>query len=235
MRRNLSPRRRGSTPWRSTGVVAVLFLALPGAARAELALLDEELDLSSTSAPALSVDGALVAQAEPATVPGGMDFDLLGEAKAPPDAPNARAMRWRRKMLTAHQAMGFGLVALQLGTTAVGQLGYSDRFADGPQTAKWDATHAALAYSTLGVFAVNGLVALLAPSPVKKTWKMDRVMVHRIAMFTAAAGMLAQGALGIYTREREGYVNQERIATAHLAIGYVTLAAVGAGVGVLVF
>ena len=43
-------------------------------------------------------------------------------------------------------------------------------------------------------------------------------------MFTAAAGMLAQGALGIWTKDREGYFNQRGIATAHLVIGYVTLA-----------
>lgn len=234
MDRNVSPASCVGSPRGLLGIfLLALLLVVPVAARAELQLLDGELELSSPSAPELSLDGALLAQASPPA--GGMDFDLLGEAKPPPDAPHAGKMRWRRRMLTAHQAMGFGLVALQLGTTVVGQLDYSDRFANGPQTAKWDATHAAFAYSTLGVFAVNGLVALLAPSPVKKTWKMDRVMVHRIAMFTAAAGMLAQGALGIYTREREGYVNQERIATAHLWVGYATLAAVGTGVAVLVF
>ena len=230
---NLASRRRGS--WRPAlaHLVPVLLLALPGAARAELTLLDGDLALSSPSGAELSLDGTYFAQASPAAP--GMDFDLLGEAKPPPDAPNAGKMRWRRTMLNAHQVMGFGLLALQLGTTVVGQLDYSDRFANGPQTAKWDATHAAFAYSTLGVFAVNGLVALLAPSPVKKDWKMDRVMVHRIAMFTAAAGMLAQGVLGIYTTQREGFVNQERYATAHLVIGYATLAAVGTGVAVLVF
>jgi hypothetical protein len=211
----------------------VLLLAIPVAGRADPSLLEGELSLAAADAPELGLHGALVAQASAA--PGPMDFDLLGEAKPPADAPDAGKMRWRRRMLTAHQAMGFGLVALQLGTTAVGQLGYSDRFASGPQTAKWDATHAAFAYSTLGVFAVNAAVALLAPSPVERTWKMDRVMVHRIAMFTAAAGMLAQGALGIVTARRDGYVNQERFATAHLVLGYATLAAVGTGVGVLVF
>jgi hypothetical protein len=47
--------------------------------------------------------------------------------------------------------------------------------------------------------------------------------------------MLAQGVLGIYTRERLGYLDQERLATAHLVVGYATLAAVLTGVGALVF
>jgi hypothetical protein len=54
-------------------------------------------------------------------------------------------------------------------------------------------------------------------------------------MFTAAAGMIAQGVLGVVTRDREGYLNQERFGTAHLVIGYATLAAMATGVGALVF
>jgi hypothetical protein len=164
----------------------------------------------------------------------GMDFDLLGEAKPPP-APDAGALKLRRNMLTAHQAVGFGLIGLQLATTVVGQLNYSDRFAGGPSTARYQTTHAALAYTTLGVFVANGAIALLAPSPVKRPMQMDRVMVHRISMFTAAAGMAAQGVLGVMTRNREGYLNQPRFATAHLVIGYTTLAAMVTGVGAIVW
>ena len=54
-------------------------------------------------------------------------------------------------------------------------------------------------------------------------------------MFTAAAGMVTQAILGIYTRERVGYLDQERFATVHLVVGYVTLAAMLTGVGALVF
>jgi hypothetical protein len=211
--------------WRATAALVAALLASPIAARAEATLLDEELVLADAPSPDLTV----AAPANGAS----MDFDLLGEATPPPDAPNARALRLRRKMLTAHQAIGFGLVGLQLAATGVGQLNYSDRFAGGPSTARYELTHATLAYTTLGVFAVNGLVALLAPSPVKKPMKMDRVMVHRLAMLTAATGMLAQGVLGVATRGREGYQNQERLATTHLVIGYATLGALLTGVGAL--
>lgn len=193
-----------------------------------------------SSAPAPEPAGA--AKEEPPPAPeaqarpdsgSSLDFDLLGEAKPPPEAADHRKLRLRRKMLTVHQGIGLGLVALQLGTTVVGQLNYSDRFR-GPDTGRYRLAHKTLAYSTLGVFAVNGLLALLAPSP-NTPRKLDRVMVHRLAMFTAAAGMLAQGVLGIYTRERIGRLDQDRFATAHLVVGYATLAALLTGVGVLVF
>jgi hypothetical protein len=163
-----------------------------------------------------------------------LDFDLLG---TPPPQPKVDegALRLRRTMLSVHQGAGFGLLALQLATTVVGQLNYSDRFAGGPSTGRYQLTHKVLAYSTLGVFAADGLVALLAPSPLRRNEGFDRVTLHRIAMFTAAGGLLAQAILGITTREREGYLNQQGFATAHLVVGYVTLAAVGVGVGALIF
>ena len=221
-------------------LAAALFL--PGAARAELTLLDDALHAPDLDWPVGAAPGLVAsadekeppAKTQPAEPPG-MDFDLLGAPKPPPPPPDAGALRVRRSMLTAHQAIGFGLVGLQLATTIVGQLNYSDRFHGGPSTARYQLSHAALAYTTLGVFAVNGVIALLAPSPVKKPAQMDRVMVHRIGLFTAAAGMAAQGVLGIYTRQREGYLDQERIATVHLAVGYVTLVAMAVGVGALVF
>ncbi len=162
-----------------------------------------------------------------------LDFDLLGAAKPPPEPADSGALRLRRRMLGVHQGVGLGLLGLQLATTAVGQLNYSDRFG-GPDTARYKLSHQALAYTTLGVFLVNGAVALLAPS-AKTPRKLDRVMVHRIAMFTAAAGMAAQGVLGIQTRDRVGRLDQERLATTHLVVGYATLAAVLTGVGAIVF
>ncbi|HEY6004525.1 MAG TPA: hypothetical protein VIV57_16745 [Anaeromyxobacter sp.] len=163
-----------------------------------------------------------------------LDFDLLGAAKPPPEPADSGSLRLRRKMLGVHQGIGLGLLGLQLATTAVGQLNYSDRFPAGPDTGRYKLSHQALAYTTLGVFAVNGALALLAPS-AKTPKRLDRVMVHRIAMFTAAAGMATQAVLGIQTRERVGRLDQERLATVHLAVGYATLAAVLTGVGAIVF
>jgi hypothetical protein len=219
---------------RALAVVVALLGAAPSAARAAPHLLDAPLSIAMVADESARPRLALALASKASTPDPGMDFDLLGEAKPPP-APDAGALKLRRTMLTVHQAVGFGLVGLQLATTIVGQLNYSDRFAGGPSTAQYQLSHAALAYTTLGVFVVNGTIALLAPSPVKRSMTMDRVMVHRIAMFTAAAGMLAQGILGVYTSDREGYLNQEKLATVHLAIGYATLAAMATGVGALVF
>jgi hypothetical protein len=181
-------------------------------------------------------DGAAGEEASAAARPSApsLDFDLLGEAKPPPETADAGKMRLRRKLLTVHQGIGLGLLGLQLGTTVVGQLNYSDRFGGGPDTGRYRLAHKTLAYSTLGVFAVNGVLALLAPSP-NTPRKLDRVQIHRYAMLAAAAGMLTQGILGIYTRERIGRLDQDELATAHLVVGYATLAALLTGVGALVF
>jgi hypothetical protein len=247
---------RRTAPARVAGVLVVVgaFALWAPTAGADPPLLDRPLRAPQL-APSLAVfpasvftAGALHAAAEdsgeegagqPASEPDdearepSFDFDLLGEAKPPAETADAGALRRRRKMLTVHQGLGLGLLGLQLATTTVGQLNYSDRFAGGPDTARYRLSHKILAYATLGAFATTGAVALLAPS-AKAPRKLDRVMVHRIAMFTAAAGMVAQGVLGISTRERAGRLDQESLATVHLVVGYATLAAVLTGVGALV-
>jgi hypothetical protein len=144
-------------------------------------------------------------------------------------------MRLRRTLLNVHQGLGLGLLAFQLGATVTGQLSYSDRFAGGPSTAKYQRAHALFAYASLATFGSTALVALLTPSQLEKPQGIDRTTLHKIAMFTAAAGMAAQGVLGIVARSREGYLNQERIATAHLVVSYFSLAATAVGVGVIAF
>jgi hypothetical protein len=232
----------------SIRILSFLALAapLPVQANAMARLLDMELSALSQGEQATEPSSGSQ-EAEPGTKPadlsidpkssgaaGSLDFDLLGAP--PPVAPvDQNRLRLRRTMLTLHQGFGLGLVGLQLATTVVGQLSYSDRFANGPSTGKYEQSHAILAYATLGTFAANGVLALLAPKPIQASEGFDRVTLHKISMFTAAAGMVAQGVLGVYTREREGYLNQQSFATAHLVIGYVTMAAVAAGVGVLVF
>jgi hypothetical protein len=240
-------RRDGARASRRAGAIALALLAAaPAAAHAGARLLDCDLAaplvaLAADEVPAPKEESGPQAKpdlaakpAEQAPSPGSLEFDLLG---APPPQPQVDegALRLRRTMLTLHQGIGFGLVALQLATTIVGQLNYSDRFANGPSTGKYQLTHAALAYSTLVVFAGDGLLALLAPAPPEKREGLDRVTLHKIAMLTAAAGMVAEGVLGVATTQREGYLNQPSFATAHLVVGYVTLAAVLSGVGVLVF
>lgn len=218
--------------------LAIALVAIaPCAARADLTLLDETLRPPVVASLVVEEGGGgngAAAQATPA--PGSLDFDLLGAAQAPAASGEDRVLARRRTMLKIHQGVGLGLVALQLGTTVVGQLNYNDKFGGDANTDKYRLTHAALAYTTLGVFALNGALALFTPNPPQKVHHgFDRTTVHRISMFTAAAGMAGQAALGIYTSQREGYLNQPDVAKAHLALGYVTLAALLTGVSALVF
>jgi hypothetical protein len=143
----------------------------------------------------------------------------------------------RRTLLTLHQGFGVGLFALTVATAIVGQLNYNDRFLGTapPGTARYELSHAALGFTTLGVFAVSGLLALFAPSGGKQRAGIDRIFVHKIAMIIATIGMLAQGVIGYITQHREGYLNQSTLALTHLVSGYATAASMSVAVGVIVF
>jgi hypothetical protein len=202
----------------------------PAAEEAARPTLLAALDAQGVRAP---LAGALLAAAPP---PGSMDFDLLGTPKAPPDTSKEDArMKSRRKYLQAHQRVGLGVLALELATVVVGQLNYNDKFGDA-NTGKYVMPHKVLAYTTFGVFAIGGTLALLAPTPKDRPNRgWDRVRVHKLGMLLATAGMVAQAVYGIQTRNREGYLDQQDIAKTHLYIGYATLAATGVAVGALVF
>jgi hypothetical protein len=163
-----------------------------------------------------------------------VDFELL-EAPPPPKKVDEAALQRRRTMLTLHQGVGLGMFALALANTVTGQLNYSDRFASGPSTGRYELAHQITAYATLGAFAATGLLAAFAPNPLPKSGGFDRTTLHKLAMLTATAGYATSAVLGIYTAQREGYLNQQSLATAHLVVGYVTFAALTLGVGAIVF
>jgi len=167
-----------------------------------------------------------------------LDFDLLGPTQAAdqPVVIDEGKVELRRKMLTYHPLLGIGLLVCETATVVVGQLNYNDRFGGGPSSGRYQQTHRVLAWSTAALFVGTGALALLAPNPLgKKHEGFDRVLLHKIAMLTAAAGMVTEIVLGIYTASREGYLNQTSLARTHLAIGYTTLAATYLGVGSIVF
>ncbi len=227
----------------SLALAAVLLAPLPARA---LRLLDEELSLdgdpapdlrvASAAAPAAAASSAAAATttAAPARDPS-LDFDLLGTPPPVVASPYDAVLKRRRSMLNVHQGLGLALVGLQLSTTVMGQLNYSDLYGPNP-TARFRTTHQVLAYTTLGVFAANGLIALLAPrDPLKRSDGFDRTTLHKIGMAVAAAGMVAQGVLGAVTHARDGYLDQPAYARAHLILGYATFAAVSVAVGSIVF
>ena len=164
-----------------------------------------------------------------------LDFDLLDPPKPGLLQVDEGALRRRRTLLDWHQGVGLGMFGIALANTVVGQLNYSDRFANGPSTGKYELAHTITAGATVAAFAATGLLAVFAPNPIPKAGGVDRTTVHEIAMATATAGIAAEAVLGLYTASREGYLNQPGFAAAHLAIGYVTFAAITLGVGVIVF
>lgn len=185
--------------------------------------------------PPLSLKLSLLAAEPQASGQKDLDFDLLGEAPKPKEI-DTRAIKLRRTMLTIHQSEGIGLVALTTSLCIVGQLNYNDRFGSGGSTGKYETPHAVLAFSTLGLFTATALAAIFAPLPFERPKEsVDRTMLHKIGLFSAAAGMAAEGALGIATVSREGYLNQKTLAKTHLIIGYGALAAMLFGVSALVF
>ncbi len=238
------PERRPRVPPRGAPLaLAALAVALGLAPRPALALrlLDEELSLelggaSGDAAPRARADLRVALAAAPPSGGDSTDFDLLGKPPKPPDTSVEDArMRKRHKLLQAHQRVGLGMLALETATVVVGQLSYNDKFGTA-NTGRYVLGHKVLAYSTFGLFAVGGTLALLAPRPAHKPDRgWDRVRIHKLGMLLATAGMIAQAVVGIETRNREGYLDQKSLAQTHLAIGYATLAATGIAVGALVF
>jgi hypothetical protein len=169
------------------------------------------------------------------------DFELLPPEKKVDAATRAREeqiqreLSRRRTLLQLHTGLGFATIA-SLGATAVlGQLNYNDKYGGGGDTGKYRQAHRISAYSAAGIFAVTGLLAILAPSPFDKPLRLDSATLHKASMAVATAGMAAQIVLGILTSGKEGTLAQRDYALAHQIVGYTTLAATTTGFLVLVF
>ncbi len=184
---------------------------------------------------AITVVGLGVGAAAPCAAGDELDFDLLGEAPAPAPAVDEAAVAARRLLLEVHQGLGLGLLAATTGLCVVGQLNYQDLH-HGGQTGRYEPAHAYLAYGTLGLFAVTGLAALVAPVPFAREGQgVDRTLWHKIALGASGAAMLAAGGLGLYSASRVGRLDQRRYTEIHLGVSYAALAAMLGGVAVLIF
>ena len=207
--------------------LAALFLCslVPRAARGQ-GLLERELSLPRPR-PDLRV--ALAAPTAPS-----LDFDLLGEPAKPAAPQEDPALKKRRSYLDLHQGLGLGLLGLQLASTVTGQLNYDDKFGVS-NTGRYKLTHKVVTYANLAAFAAVGTIALLAPRDKNAPPRgFGRTTIHKIGMAVATVGMASQAVLGVYTAQREGYVDQQRYGRAHLVVGYSTLAAMLVAVGALV-
>jgi hypothetical protein len=204
----------------------LLAAAIPRLAGAQ-GLLARELSIPERARPELRV-----AVADPKSP--SLDFDLLGEAPKPAAAAEDPSLRRRRSMLNLHQGLGIGLLGLQLASTVTGQLNYNDKFGV-ENTGRYKLTHKVVTYANLATFAVVGGIALLAPRDKNAPPSgLGRTTIHKVGMGLATLGMVTQGVLGVYTTQREGYLDQQRYGRAHLVVGYSTLAVMLVAVGALV-
>ncbi|HMU38237.1 MAG TPA: hypothetical protein PKE31_04435 [Pseudomonadota bacterium] len=162
-------------------------------------------------------------------------FDLL--PKAPPKTPEGvaqvqeieRKSRIRRGMLRTHLVLGIATMATMAATLVVGQLNYQDQFVNGDFSGRYETPHFVLGLGATTLFTANAALALFSPDPYKKKYRLDTVMVHRIAEGLAAAGMVTQIALGLVTSARVGRLDQPNLALAHLVTGYATYAFMATG------
>ncbi|MFO0579056.1 MAG: hypothetical protein U1A78_34060 [Polyangia bacterium] len=198
-------------------------------------------------APAAAAAPAPPSQSAQPAQPGGPDlgFDLFDDApkksaaqlqidlKAAQDAE--RKGRLRRQLLTAHQAFGFSTLAVFAATLVIGQLNYQDKYVSGDFSGRYEQAHLGLGVATSGLFATTGALALFAPNPYPKKYRLDSAMIHRVAMGLAAAGMVAQVVLGPIIDTHAGRLDQPRLALGHLIAGYATFAFMATGTIAYVF
>jgi len=213
-------------------VLTLLLLAAPARAAPEGAA--PEGAAPEGAAPLVLV---LAPPEQPGTDDPDLDFDIPATLASQQEVSSQNSqLSLRRGMLVGHQALGFGLLGIDLWATIVGQLNYNDHFVSGAPTGRYQSAHRTLAWATVATFAATGALAVFAPSPPRRVSQgFDRMALHKLCMASATAGMAAQAVLGMATAGREGRLNQQDLGKVHLAIGYFTFAALAIGFGALVF
>ncbi|HWE29109.1 MAG TPA: hypothetical protein VHB97_13970 [Polyangia bacterium] len=191
----------------------------------------------AATAPA-ATDGT-AAPAAPATK-SDLDFNLFGDEKKKSPLDEAReadriarlerSVRLRRKLLVAHQILGFATLAAVAATDVIGQLNYDDKYTkSGSDTGKFYNTHEDLGIITTALFATTGVLALAAPNPYPKPIKLDAALLHKASMAAAAACLLLQIVLGPITATRDGKADQRDLVITHLVSGYGMFAFMSVG------
>ncbi len=172
------------------------------------------------------------------------DFNFMPQANPAEEAARKKhaeevekKARTRRKMLLAHQALGFVTLAVLAATCVVGQFTYLDKYGGGNDDNRaLYASHAVLAIASTSLFATTGALAVAAPNPYEKSrWHFDTALVHKASMLLATLGMVAQIVLGPITASREGHLDQRDLALAHVITGYATFGFMAAGTIAYVF
>jgi hypothetical protein len=137
----------------------------------------------------------------------------------------------RRKLLLAHQAVGFVTLGLLLATDVLGTLNWYDKFGGGGDTGKYYDWHFGLAMASTATFATSAALALFAPNPYPKPIKWDTALVHKLSMAIAAACFVTQIILGPISWAAEGKLYQKDLALAHTVVGWSAFGFMTIGTG----
>lgn len=221
-------------------LAALLLLATFAAASPVLA--DEAPAAAQPAAPAATPEQT----AAPAAA--AMDFDLFSDQPKPDPAQAAaqsakaaaveKQIGVRRKMLIAHQAIGFTTLAVMAAAVALGQVNYVARYGslnNGLDYDRYQSAHLGLTITSTALFTTLGILGVAAPNPYPKPIKADAALVHKVAMILATAGMVTQMILGPITASYEGKIQQRNLALGHVVTGYATWGFMAAGVLAYVF
>jgi hypothetical protein len=175
-------------------------------------------------------DGGAPPDAAPAATPtkSGDEFNFeLAPAPAKPNLLDETAQRklesrvkLRRKLLTAHQALGFATLGLLAVANILGTLLYVDKYGGGTDTGDLYPYHESFAIAAATTFTATAITALVAPNPYPKPIKFDAAFVHKASMAIAAACFVTQLILGPVTAHYEGTLMQKDLALAHLVTGW---------------
>lgn len=225
------------TPQRIAALLLIGALAVAAPARADETPVATQ-PAAADAAPAPSPPAAAAS----------MDFDLFADqpkpdpAQAAAQAAKAAAVEKqigvRRKMLIAHQAIGFTTLAVMAAAVAVGQVNYVARYGslnDGLDYDRYQSAHLGLTITSTALFTTLGILGVAAPNPYPKPLKADAALVHKVAMILATAGMVTQMILGPITASYEGKLEQRQLAVGHVVTGYATWGFMAAGVLAYVF
>lgn len=193
--------------------------------------------------PAPAVTPAPAATPAPAEQKPGDEFNFeLAPAPQKPNLLDDAAQRklesrvkLRRKLLTAHQALGFATLGLLAVANILGTLLYVDKYGGGTDTGDLYPYHQIFAIGATATFTASAITALAAPNPYPKPIKFDSAFVHKASMAIAAACFVAQIILGPVAAHYEGTLIQKDLALAHLVTGWGAAAFMAVGTLAYVF
>ena len=144
-----------------------------------------------------------------------------------PITPEVRIddMKLRRKMLVAHQVLGFTTLAGLVGEAIVGPKLYND-----PTNRSLKQTHAGIAAFTTATYSLTAVMSLFSPPPmVNRDRGLSAIRLHKWLSIVHMTGMLATN---ILASQMDNGSNKQ-LRPYHRAAAYTTFASFAAAIIVI--